>query len=286
MPSSRKIASGVRDNYIGFINDLGHFIGGTPNDPAIGTASGMMELLGIKSVGFGVPDPDTVSITGDDTELGEFDHDSVTARAYICELAVHNLWLDAYLQGTTVDALAGGDWGALDITNAPERNVCVIHQGRAKKYDPDNTGLKAYEGILIPLATAKPLGRAQMKEREGAVYRLRITPQVAVRDPWGATYGASNTGVTALRVRSFRSDYPYHMVAFRGNGSLANVPLDYEPAGTAYARAWGSVSGGARASELTISGMSGVGVTPRQATLSPAPASGTYNSILYQYLRK
>jgi len=281
MATKRLISAGARDSWLGFYNSDGRFVGGTPDTPAAGSASKMYELLGVKTVPLTVPDSEAIAITGDDVSLGEFDFDSVANRGFIVDLAVYDLQLDAYLLGTNIETIAGGDWGVLDIENAPERDVCMIVQSRAKKYDSDNQGRKAWGGVQVPLATARPLGRNGFTERQGAVYRLRITPQFASNNVWGTTFASANAGTTGASMRPFRSDYPYTMAAFVGNNVLAAIPVDVEPVSVAKTQAWRD-----QGTALTVLSVSAAGATPRQVTLSAAPTSNAFVTLLLQYARK
>lgn len=273
----RNIAAGSSDSWIGFFNDAGRFIGGTPDTPAAGTGSGMRELLGVKQVPLTIPDPESVIIDGDDVWLGEFEMESLASRAYIVTLAVYDLQLEAYLLGTNVETIAGGRWGVLDVKNAPERDVCFIHQSRSKKFDGGNKGQKAWQGVLVR-GTAKPLGRTAYNSREGAEYRLRIVPALTTHNPWGVTLSTDNAGATEAAQRPFQSDYPYTMQAFTGNNSLAIIPVDHVPAGAQYASAW-------HGQGLPVA-VNSVGTSPNQITVASAFPTDAAATLLYQYQKK
>lgn len=274
----RNIAAGSRDSYMFFYDDRGRMIGGSPFRPAAGEGSGALEVLGVRTVALTVPESETVVIDGDDGWLGDFEFDSIQARSYLIEVAVNDMQTDAWLLGTNVENIAGGEWGALDIQNAPERQIGFIHQSRAKKFDGTNKGRKAWQGVLVPLATAKPLGRQAYNSREGAVYRLRVTPALASHNPWGVTLASDNAGTEALVQRPFRSDNPYTLHYFHGNNSLSAIPVDHEPAAAAKAEAW-------RDQGIPLS-ISSVGTSPKQITLGSAPSADADVVILYQYARK
>lgn len=282
----RAIGAGARDNFIGFYNDQGQFIGGTTTAPTAGNASGMRELLGIKSVPLGVPETDQVIIDGDDISLGEFEFDSIATRRYIVDVAIDDLQLEAYLLDTLLETIAGGTWGARDTIDAPDFNCVLLHQGRAKKYDANNRGQKAWGSILFPLCTARWLGPVALNSREARAFRLSVTPQLASHNTWGVTLSNSNAGTTGLRQRPVYSDYPYHIQAFRGNNVITAIPLDFEPFAAANTAAWSTINAGAMGVPLTVSSVSGQGVTPRTATVSAAPATDAFVTVLYNYRNK
>lgn len=225
----RSASAGNKYSGLGFLNDDGILIGGSPTAPAAGAAgSGLIRLLGIKQVPLRIPDSQLVQDTGDDDLIAEFDFDSIESRRYIATMAVEDLDLLSALTGVPVESIAGGDWVADDITNAPEYNVCLIHQARAKKQDSTNRGEKAWQGVVVNLATAKYLGRDEFNERAPGVYRLSITPQLASYKPWGQTI-LDGALTEASRLYRFRSDFPYWMHAFTGTGALSTFNLDYKP---------------------------------------------------------
>lgn len=279
--TKRQIAGGASNAWLGFYNNDGWFAGGTPDAPAAGLSSGMIEMLGVKTAPANIPEPEAMIIDGDDEWLGEISLESIASRGFICEFAVGDLQTDAYLLGTTVESIAGGDWGALDVKDAPERDVCFIVQSRAKKFNAADKGRKAWNGLLIPMATATPLGRNGFTSRGAAVWRMKITPQLSSHNPWGVTFAAGNVGATTLGMRPFNSDYPYTMTAFTGNGTEDEITLDVEPANVAKASAWAN-----QGTPLTVSSVSAAGVTPRILTLSAAPALNAHVVALTQYNRK
>lgn len=283
MPT-RKVAAGNRDSYLGFFDTTyGIFCGGAPTLPSAGTASGMVELLGVQEVPLSALEPENVPDPGDDTVLATFQFDNNTPRAYIVTMAVNDMQTDAWLMGTNIESIAGGDWGVLDVLNAPERNVCLLHQSRAKYFDPSNRGQAAWEGALVPLATARPLGRTTFAGRTAAIYRLAVVEQLASANPWGVTFTAAGAGTDSPYLRTFRSQYPYHMVAWAGNASLVIIPVDHRPVNTAKSAAWSNLPSGAIGIPVTVSSVS---ATNKTETVSSTLASGTYGTLLYMYDQK
>lgn len=277
----RKLAAGNRDSYLGFFDPTtGIFCGGTPTLPSAGQASGMVELLGVQEVPLTALEPENIPDPGDDTVLATFQFDNATPRAYIITMAVNDMQTDAWLMGTNVEAIAGGDWGVLDVLNAPERNVCLLHQSRAKYFDPSNRGQAGWEGALVPLATCRPLGRQTFAGRAAAIYRLAVVEQLASYNPWGVTFTSAGAGTDSPYLRTFRSANPYHMVAWAGNASLVIIPVDHEPLSVAKSSAWSNLPGGAIGIPQTISSVS---IPNKTETVSAALALGTYGTLLYQY---
>jgi len=224
---ARTASAGNKYSFLGFLDDDGFLIGGTPDAPAAGEASGMLRLTGIKEVPITIPDSDIISATGDDTNIADFDFDSDQPRRYIATMAVEDLNLITYLTGVDQATIAGGSWADFDVVDAPERTACLIHQQRAVDLDSG----KAWKGILVRRATVKYLGQDSMNERTPSTFRLSVTPQPAMHDPWGFTLQK------LARFKKFQSAYPYTMSAFTGDGAETTFHLDYEPVEVAKSQA-------------------------------------------------
>lgn len=231
---TKAIAAGNAKAFLGFIDSNGFLVGSATTAPAAGAAgSPMLALTGIKAASPTVPERDVVQVTGDDDLLGEFDFASLTSRSFVAEFAIQNLELEALLLGTNVETLAEIKLGALDVVSPAELNVCLILQSRAKKQNSGVVGQAGWTGVIVPLATAAPLGRDAFSERSPGVFRLQITPQTASNNPWGVTILDSNTGTTGLRYRPFNSENPITMHAHTGNAVLQTWTLDYQPVSAA-----------------------------------------------------
>jgi hypothetical protein len=227
---TKSIAAGNTYAFMGFIDSNGFMVGSATTAPAGGAAgSPMIRITGIKTASPTVPEPEVVQVTGDDTLLGEFDFDSLTQRSFTIEVAVQDLEAEALLQGTNVETVAEIKLGALDILNSAELNACLIIQSRAKKQDAGAVGQKGWNGVIIPIATVKPLGRDTFAERGPAVFRYFVTPQIASNNPWGVTILDVNAGTTGLRYRPFTAENPVTMHAHTGNGALQSWTLNYQP---------------------------------------------------------
>jgi hypothetical protein len=217
-----------------------------------------------------------VQVTGDDDLLGEFDFASLTSRSFVAEFAVQDLATEALLLGTNVETLGEIKLGALDVLNPADLNVCLIIQSRAKKQDTGVVGQSGWQGVIIPLATAAPLGRDTFNERSPGVFRLQITPQTASNNPWGITILDANTGTTGLRYRPFTSENPITMHAHTGTGALQTFTLDYAPISAA------KTSVTSRRVAQTVSAVSTS--APYSVTISTtAPIAGSQIVTVYEF---
>ncbi len=273
---TKAIAAGNAYAQIGFIDSNGFLVGSATSAPANGAVgSGLLDITGIKTAAPAVPDPEFVQVTGDDVLLGEFDFESLTSRGFVIETAVGNLELDALLQGTNVVSFGDGKIGALDVLNPAELNAMLIIQSRAKKYNTGVVGQKGWTGVILPLATVKPLGRSGFDERGAAVYRYSVTPQLASNAPWGVTFDDTNFGTPGLRHIPFNFENPITMHAHSGNGSLQTFTLTRAPISAAK-----TITYSARVAQV----VTGVSTTsPYSVTISGTPIGGAQMTTIYEF---
>ena len=274
---TKAISAGSSYAFLGFLDSNGYLTGASTTAPVAAAAGSMMlRLLGIKTASPTIPEPDVTQITGDDILLGEFTWDSNASRAFVIEVAVMDMTTEALLTGTNVQTWGQVSVGALDVAERAEDNVCLILQSRAKKQDTGVKGQAAWSGVIIPLATAQVLGRVSYSEREGAVYRINITPQLASYTPAGVTISTANEGTTGVRYYPFTSENPITMIRHTGNAVLAtfNVSADYPVISAA------KVYTHSNRVQATVSS---VNTSTPSFTLSSAPADGAAVVTLYEF---
>jgi hypothetical protein len=271
---NKNIAAGNAYAFGGFLDSLGFLTGGSPDVPANGSSSGMFRIDAVKSASPAVPEPDSEIISGDDQSYGEFTFDSIAERKFTVEFAVQDMLTDSRILGVNLETFGEIVMGAMDIENAPERDLAAIFQSRAKKQGTGIKGQKGWSGTMVALATGKPLGRAAFEERTGAAYRLSLTPQIAQYNPWGVTLADASTGTTGLRYRPFTSEYPIHMQSFTGDGATTEFDLDFEPISVAKCYA---VVG------RVVVTVASITAATKKFALSAAPAGGARGIILYQF---
>jgi len=274
--ATKIIGAGNKYHFLGFLDSFGYLTGGNSSAPASGAAgSGMYRIVGVKSAAPTIPESDVVQATGDDDLLVEFQFQSIATRRFTVDVAVHDQTLVSRLQNTLIETVGEIAFGAFDILDAPEYDVSLILQSRHKKFDDATKGKKAWGGYLIPLANAQALGRVAFTEREVAVFRYSITPQIASYMPWGVTIAEANVGTTGLRYRDFSTDYPITMHRHTGNGALSTFTLDLEPISAAKTKSYERRVAKTTSSVVTTS--------PFSTTLSAIPADGSELVTVYEF---
>lgn len=272
---TKAAASGVKHMFGWFIDDNGFPTGASPTPPSQGaTGSGAFNLRGIKTAAPASPEPETTQSTGDDGLIAEFDYESIATRGFIAELAVVDMGINSTILNTTVRTVGELKMALEDIPNPIERNMGFIIQGRAKKQDLGVTGQKGWEGVILPLCTAMPLGRASYDERGAAIYRMKITPQLAGFDPMGLTISSAQDGSDGGRRYRFTSEYPIHLHTWRGSGAIATFNTQHRVISAAKTPVYGN--------RVLLTTSSVTPATP-SVTLSGNPASGAVLASLYEF---
>jgi hypothetical protein len=224
------IAAGYAYGFIYFIDSNGFATGGSPTAPAQGAAgSAALRIRAVKSAAPTIPDPETTQVTGDDDLEGEFQYPSIASRRFNIEYSVESHTRNATLLNVTSQVWGEITATPMDIPNPPDYNVGVILQSKAQKKNTGVEGQTGWSGVLVPLATATPLGRAGFDERGAAVFRMSIAPQKAGYDPFGITINDTTYSTTAARYLPFTSEYPIVLQAWRGTGAILQFTLDYQP---------------------------------------------------------
>jgi hypothetical protein len=269
-------AAGNQRAFAWFIDDNGFPTGATNTAPSAGaTGSGAFQIKGVKTASPTIPESDTVQVTGDDDLISEFSFASLTTRAFTVEYSVEDLTVVAAMLGTTLVTWGEVKVALLDIVSPPERNMGFIFQSRAKKQDSGVMGQAPWHGAIVPIATAEPLGRASFDERGAAVFRMRITPQIAGYDPFGVTIQSANYGTSGGRYATFLSEHPLHLMRHTGTGAIAEFTLDYQPISAAKTPVYAN-----RVLQTTSSVSTSA---PYSYTTSGNPASGAAIVSVYEH---
>jgi hypothetical protein len=229
--SRSNIAAGTQLAFYGIYDSSGVLKGSTTGTLAQGTAgSGMKQLVGIKRANPGPAQPEDVDITGDDTVLGSIEFGPSETPSFVIESAVFDLDIQAALQGTSVESLGDLRLGVAQPDNAVYPDICLIVQGKAKKFDAGVKGIKAWVGYIIPVCTVIPLDREEYSERTAGVNRYQVNTQVANQKPWGVTIADGDLGTTGAPLIPFTSDNPITMHTFIGDGATSDYgPVDKTP---------------------------------------------------------
>lgn len=226
---TRHIVAGFQEAWIGFMNSQGFFIGSATSQPAVGTGSGMISVLGVQNATPGIQEGEVVQVPGDDTSLGQFAFDADTLPSFILNMGAFNLNTDALLQDTLVETLGDIKIGVLQPGASNYPDACLIFQGYAKSKDTGSDGVKAWQQFVFPICTVQPLDREEFAGRTAGVNRWKVTVNRASRKPWGVTIADAVNGTSNAPILKLTTDNPITFAAFVGNGVATTYTLDKTP---------------------------------------------------------
>lgn len=272
---TKYIAAGTQYAFLGFVsNEYNTLLGSNTSAPAPGAGSPMYRLLGIQAANPGVTESEDIDVPGDDGVLGQIQFPPDTLPSFVVELGAHDLTLESRLQGTNVQTLGQMQIGVLQPNEAENPDACLILQSKSKSKDDISGGAKAWSGMIIPRATAQPLGRESFEGRAASSTRVQFTTQAATHTPWGVTITDSNWGTTGAPIMTFTSEYP--IFGERVTGAITNYTLALTPAGQS--RIVIHVNGAplTPGADFTLSG--------RDLTFTPALAANARGVIWYEWL--
>lgn len=223
------IGAGFRVIHIGQADVNGYFVGGyTAAAAGADVGSGMERIFGAQTLNLSVPEPTRVTASGDDGPMATFEFSAEDLPADVLALAARSLAFEAFVQGSKVETIDGLDV----IVSQPRGNdeapaIVMVLSRRAK----NQSGGKQWETKIVPSAAITPLG-AEFQQRSVTPYRYAISTTTTDRTPWGKLLSASANGATAGPILDIEADNPVMMHAFLGNGTEADVILDYTPIAT------------------------------------------------------
>lgn len=266
---AESIQAGVQQAWLMFYDSNGEPSGNDTTPLANGAHAGSYQFRGIQEFPTGVPETETVTVPGDDGSLGSLSFSSDAPREFVVNMGLQDLQLEARLQNTAVESVAGADMGAIDTPDAVLATVSMIIQSKAVV-----SGRASWSGWVYPYVQLQPLNRETFSGRTAGVIRYKGVAQPAFHRPWGTTIlSRAGSAISAYALPFNGADYPLTMHAFRG--SITSFVLDKTPV---------SVDDLSAYSDRVLLAVSSVNTpTPRLLTLSGAVGAGRPGVVVYQY---
>lgn len=222
------IAAGFRFLHYGVTGPAGYMIGNTLAGASAGQLQGLTRLEGARTLPVNIPETETLTVSGDDQPLVQFQFDAEDLASGVLQMALRDASFEALIQGTAVESLAGGSFGVYQPDNPSPPDMVLVAQRQSKKWATGVRGVKAWEVTIIPKATVAPL-YTTIEQRTFQPYQYKYTSSKADTKPWGATFTELLNGAQQGAAIVADSDYPIYIVAFQGNGSQVNFTLPFAP---------------------------------------------------------
>jgi hypothetical protein len=194
------------------------------------TGSGAGRMRGVKTSDIVIPEPDIVNITGDDGPLGSFIFQPTATPGFNIDVGAADLQDEAYFQGTLVENSGDLSFGVLQPKDQAFPDFCLIGVSRAKSKMSGSDGVSGYSGIIIPKCQIVPLGRVSYTEREGGVFRYRVSVTMSDAYPWGQTLKDSINGTTGGAIMPWTAENRITIHAWTGNSVVSTFNTQETPA--------------------------------------------------------
>lgn len=266
---AESIQAGVQQSWLMMYDSNGDPSGNDTTALANGEHRGSYWFRGIQELPTGIPETDTVPVPGDDGNLGNISFSSDAPREFVVNMGIQNLQLEARLQNTEVETVAGAEMGVIDTPDAILATVALIVQSKAVV-----SGRASWSGWIYPYVQLQPLNREAFSGRTAGVIRYKGVAQPAFHRPWGTTIRSrSGSDISAYALPFNNSPNPLTMHAFRG--PITSFTLDKTPV---------SVDKVSVYADRVLLPVSSVNTpTPRLLTLSGGVGSGRPGMTVYQY---
>lgn len=265
---AESIQAGAQQSWLMFYDSNGEPSGNDTTALANGTSAGSYQFRGIQELSTGIPESDTINVPGDDGNLGNIPFSSDAPREFVVNMGIQNLELEARLQNTVVESVAGAEMGVIDTPDAVLATVSLIVQSKAIV-----SGRASWSGWIYPFVQLQPLNREAFSGRTAAVIRYKGVAQPAFHRPWGTTiFSRAGSAISAYALPFYNSTYPLTMHAFRG--PITSFTLDKSPVSVDKVSAY---------SDRVLLTVSAANATTRLLTLSGAVSAGRPGMVVYQY---
>ncbi len=273
MASPQSIQAGTQEAWFMFYDANGDPSGDTPDVLPSAQSRGAYKLVGIQTAPSAVPEPNDVSIDGDDTSLGVISFSSTDPRAILLNFGQMDLTLEGRLQNTDVETYGNVQMGLIDLSTLVLATGALIIQGRAVKRAPGVSGRAGWSGIIYPFVQLLSLNRESWEGQTAGTIRYRASIQLAYNKPWGVTITSKSGSEIGAYGIPFTSSFPLTMDAFRG--SLSSFTLNRSPQAIASTRPF---------VDKVALGVTSINTpTPKNLVLATPAAADRPGVVFYEY---
>lgn len=224
-------AAGADIVFYGTRDSTGYLQGGTASAPSNGDADGspMLRMEGVKTWPHTVTEPETVTVTGDDGLLSQYQFEPIEFPSFVVEFGTRDLTLEALAQSTSTYDIGDSTVGIVQPVEPTYPDMIFIVQSQAKSRASGSKNAASWETLLIPNAQMVPLSRDSFAERSAGTIRYRVTTNASDTFPWGEALTEGNQGCTEAAAFVITSENRIHMHRYSGDGATAAFNLDYTP---------------------------------------------------------
>lgn len=261
--------------------DTNGVFAGTAGTIANGSDAGMGRLEGVRTVSVGIPEGVAIPYPGDNGNKGTQLIGSEAAVEGSIVTSIEDLTFTTKSQGTSTSTIGDATAQPLGIQCPTYASMAVIVNSPALNQTPGSKGVKGWHAYLVMSIQSQPRGVDSIESSTAADFQHKIVATYADKFFWEAAISAVTHGTTNMLVYDLGfSAYPWTAHNFKGDGAATTFTLDETPAAASSDKVvyWKDGAIQAYTTNYTVT------VATKTVTLVAAPAAGTDNVVLYQYV--
>lgn len=238
-----------------------------------GDTEELLRAYGAKTADVSVPEPEVVTITGDDQALGIFTFPSNALPSFVMEFGQSDYALASQTQNTSIYTVATYYDVQLLGPNDPQFNdIVLVMTSQAKSKESGSDGESGWHHLIAPRAQMSYLGAA-LNERGEKTFRYQVTINKFSRFPWGQALPEATIGTASAVMFEWFTERRISFVTYIQGGAGGTITLDRTPYAANRVALWRNGVGGV---SFTVN------TSTREITLSGGQA-GDVISGFYEY---
>lgn len=224
------IGAGFNYLFYGVVNSSGYLQGNTAAGATAGAQAGegMKRLIGARTMPFALPEPEIITVTGDNEPKVSFQFPNAEIVNGVFEMAARDPDFDALVKGVKAQIIGTLTSLPLDPSGATSPTMMLLAQRKGKDVEAGSVGVALWEHVLALSADVTPL-YADIEERTFNPYRYAMNLSKRDRAGWGATLTVVADGTTETTLIATTGSYPIHLHSWQGNNSQTAFNLTYTP---------------------------------------------------------
>lgn len=246
---------------------------GTTGSLSQGTGAELARLYGVKTADISIPEPDVVTITGDDGPLGIFTFPPTDLPSFVLEVGQVDYTIASATQNTNIYTIGNYYDIQLQQPNDPQFNdVMLVFTSQAKSKESGSDGESGWHHLIAPKAQMSYLGTA-FNERGEQTFRYQVVINKFSRYPWGQQLNVNAEGTTSAALFEWFTERRVTFFTRIQSGAGGSIVLERTPSAANRVMAWRD----------GVNFIPSVNVSTRTITLSGG-AAGNVVSGFYEYV--
>lgn len=195
-----------------------------------GSSAGLYFVKGVRAANVQIPQPDVVTVMGNDRPLGAFLFPPGSLPSFDLDVAVVDLDLAAALEGVKVRDLDKWALHPVAATDVTYKDVMLLLSTQAQSKEAGSDGDSLWYHVLIPRARLAYLGLQGVNMRGENIARFRAMVRATDLYPWGEAIDEADEGSTSVPIFEWTSENKVSMDTIHLGDATTEITLSYTPA--------------------------------------------------------